>query len=231
MHYLFEPYYKYDRMIWLRTLKKYKQKDFYLLKEQIINSKNSSFAYFYAKEFGEDIQKLCDIVIKNKDYKYIYLFAKNIPGVNLKKLENIVLKSDKISTIVNFACFIAGCNHRKFQQAIINSKNIKSYYLYIKYGNIKDISPFKELIFASKKPRYVYELARHLSCNKDIKRAEKIILNSNSFIYLKLFPQYILGANLKAFEAEIIKRNDKDEILKFVKAIKNTRLRKMISFF
>jgi len=201
-----------------------------LLLYEIFSKSDAAFAYFFARDFCIKQEEMCQIAIDNLDYKYLYFFAKNIPNIEISNLEDLILSSKNIAIISKFVSFVPKANLNKFKDFIIDKKNLKSYYMFIRHCPDFEISEFKEVLLASNKPKYVYELAKKLSDEQDLLKAESIVLNSNSFTYLKLYAQNIPSANISAFDKKIMKRNNKQEILKFSKSVKNSKLKNIINF-
>lgn len=206
MHqYVYESDYGFDYIRWMRTLGSLKidsstpiREKINKLEQDIITTNDSSFAYFFAKEFApefnRDISMMQRIIINNEDYKYAYLFAKHIKNANVNELENLIVSSKHILYISKFACFVPGANQNRLQQLVAGFNNPKSSYMMIKYSNSNDLSCFKEVIFQSKKPRYIYELCKKINNPLDIIRGEDLILASESYTYIRLSANNITGS-------------------------------------
>ena len=92
--------------------------------DAVIKSKNSKKIYEFAKDIkGVNIKKLENALIYTQDAYYIYCFAKDIKGANIKKLQNAICQTGDAEYIYKFARDIEGANIEKLKQALKNTKN------------------------------------------------------------------------------------------------------------
>ena len=230
--------YGYDYVIWLRKTNHLRgnipdflfKKRFDDLKYQIYKANDPSFAYFFVREFSKDTENMQKIIIKNKDYKYSYLFAKNIPEADVKKLQEIVIKSNKMDFVAKFACFVKNSNSNHIQKIIAKSQNTKAAYMLMRFFKKVNLSLFKDFIFKSKKPRYIFEYCKKTKNIDEIKEGQNLILNSNSYTYMRLFAQHIELADVSLFDNEIILRDNEYELFKYISYVDKSKLKNMRIF-
>jgi len=95
------------------------------LQNEIIQAKDSALAYFFATDFGYQNHLMQKVILDNKDAKYAFIFAQNIPNSDIKALQSIVIESKKIKYITQFACFIKQADLKLLESLILKSKNVK----------------------------------------------------------------------------------------------------------
>ena len=232
--YLFSNDYSADSLNWIKKVEKknLNQKNNEIVLEEfqkeIIQENNSSLAYFFAYEYRYKSHLMQKIILDNKDPKYSCLFAQDIENSDIKALQKIIIDAKKIKYICHFACFVKGADLKLLEQLIIKSKNIKYIHMYIKHIKNANINDFKEIIFESKKPRYLFELAKHLSDEDDLERVEDLIIESGSFVYMRLLAAKIKKINVEKIEQAILDINNVEEIEKFAKCVKKSKMKRFL---
>jgi hypothetical protein len=198
------------------------------LQEEIINNKDAPLAYFFACDFLYKIYKMQKVILDSKDAKYAFLFAQNIKHCDIKALQKLVLNSKKTKYICKFACFVNTQDKSSLEEVIIKSKNVKYAHMYLKHVKNADVSKFKKIIINSKKPRYLYELARHLKEPQEIFEIQDLIIQLKSFTYMRLFAEKIKLANVDKIEQAVLDLGNTNEIAKFAKYVRKSRMRKFL---
>lgn len=239
--YHYERDYSDDSLRWIRKISErmqsnpftksegeYCSEDLEKLQNEIIVANDSALAYFFTTEFSYNPHKMQKIILDNKDAKYAFLFAQNIPNADIKALQKIVIGSREIKYIYKFACFVKGADRKKLQAIILKSKNVKGAHTLLKNVRGTKVKKFKDIILASGRPRYLYELAKHLDDPEEIARIEDLIIETGSFMYIRLFADKIKQANIEKLEQAVLDSNNMEQIKKFAKYVK---LSKMKRFF
>lgn len=201
------------------------RKELERLQKEILNEKDAAFAYFFAAEFGYQTHLMQKLILDKKNVKYAFFFALNIGNADIKALQNIVAESNKTEYITKFACFVKGAD-RKYLERFI--KNAKYATMYLKHVKGADANKFKEIIIQAGKPSYLFELAKHLSLPEDIERIENLIIESNSFTYMRMFAEKIKGSNVDKIEQALLDSNNSAEIKKFAKYVKKSKMRQFL---
>lgn len=80
----------------------------------------------------------------------------------------------------------------------------------------------------SKRPRYLYTLARLIKNKKELELIEELIIRSKSMLYVRLFGQHIKGANINKLEAAVIESQNVESMKKFNSVIKSPRIDKLM---
>lgn len=178
-------------------------------------------------------KKLENIVIKHKIPELLYRFSRDVDNFNIRKIENALIFTNDLYHISKFGCFIPGADKKRIEDIISKSYNAKAAYLFIRYAEECDVNKLKHIIYRSKRPRYLFELAKMLNNKDDIKIIEKLILNSKSELYVRLMAKYIKGVDVSKCEDRIIKSMDETEMRKFARDLPNNsnKIRKLISLF
>lgn len=237
--YLFESDYSADSLRWIRKLEEnypkfgsstsrpsYNLEDLEKFQNEIIMENDSALAYFFAMEYPYKQYKMQKVILDNKDPKYAFLFAQNIKNSDVKALQNIVVSAKKIKYICKFACFVKSADLKPLEQIILKSKNAKYAHMVLKHIKNSDVKKFKDLILASGKPRYLFELAKHLTDPKEISIIEDNIIAANSFTYMRLFAEKIKLANIEKLEQAVLDSDNVNEIKKFAKYVKRSKMKK-----
>jgi hypothetical protein len=210
-----------------------------LLEKYVINADNIYLAFRLATELGNlnlKIGKLENFVInfKKNDYFHpiwLYRFARNVKGANIKKIQSAMIASHDINYIAEFGCFVKGADKELIQDIIIKRNNPKAAYLYLSYNKFCDVEKLKPIVFKSKRPRYLYALAKRTTNKKDIPLIEELILKGGSWMYIRLFAQFIPGADIRKCEDAVIASGSVEQMRKFAKAVKSPRLEKLSLLF
>ena len=90
------------------------------------------------KQFAEkEIKKEEEIIIKSKNPKAIYEFAKNVDGANILKLEDAIIATGDAEYIYYFARDVKDANIKKLEDAIMETKNAKYIccFIQVMYGS------------------------------------------------------------------------------------------------
>jgi len=200
----------YDIVRWIQFIEKKEKlvkkpsKDHILqYQEEIIQLNDSALAYFFACEFPVNKYKMQQIVLNNNDYLYSYLFAKNVKDADIKALEKIVLKSKNIKLICKFICNIEKAS-KDLEELILKSKNYKYIYYYLKNGKNQDLNKVLDILMASKKPRYLYEVSKYIDDLFDLEKIETSLLESKNYNYIRMFAANNKFANIERIEDFIL---------------------------
>lgn len=234
---------RYDRDVYflssLETLLKIRNKKELALKSKVLEKyviqKNDHIAAFRLalelddREIGTT--KLQNFIINSGSSRYIFLVAREIKRSNVKKLQDAIIKYGNILQITKFGCFIKGANKKTIEDLIIKSNNAKSAYLYLKFIKSCNINRLKKIIFSSKKPRYLFTLSKLTKNKKDLNKIQELIINGNSYMYMRLFAFYIKTADIKRIEDKIIKSGNISEMKKFLNVIDSDRIKKISLLF
>ena len=237
--YLFENDYSADSLRWMRLLEEKQLKenayskndagfnfeDLEKIQNDIINTKDVALAYFFAAQFAYKSYRMQKIILDQKDAKYACVFAQNIKDCDVKALQKIVVDSKKIKYICKFACFVKLAERKSLESIILKTKNVKYAHMYLKYVKGSDVYKFKKIILDSGKPRYLFELAKHLTTFKDIIMVQDLIIKTGSFTYMRLFAEKIKQANVNKIEQAILDTNNTAEIKKFAKYVRRSKMK------
>jgi len=205
-----------------------------LLEKYVIENNNPMLAFRLALELDDRevrTTKLQNFIIGTGDAKYITKFAHEIKRSNVKKLQAAMMKYGNILQITRFGCFVRGANRDSIEDLIAVSSSAKSAYLYLKFVKLCDVNKLKPIIFLSKKPRYLFALARVVKNKKDIDKIQNLIIESSSNLYIRLFAVHIKGADIRKLEDRIIATKNVEEMKKFARVVKSPRLAKLCLLF
>lgn len=180
---------------------------------------------------GLSTKKLEKFIISCNDPIYIFRFANGIKNANIKKLQAAMASCCNILQLAKFACAIKGADTKSIEEYVIKSKNAKAAYLLLRYVKSSNIEELKPLIINSRKPRYLFYLAQLLTDQKELSIIENIILNCDSFMYMRLFAIHIKNANFKKFEDKIIASGNINEMKKLYASGKSERMKKIALLF
>jgi hypothetical protein len=100
--------------------------------------------------------------------------------------------------------------------------------MYLKHVKGSNVNKLKKIIITSGKPRYLFELAKHLSNPKEIALIENKIIQSGSLSYMRLFAEKIKLANVERIEQIILDSGNMNEIKKFAKKIKGSKMKRFL---
>lgn len=229
--YLFDNDFSSGSLRWLKRRDKLNfpnEEKLEQLQAEIIAANDPALAYFFAYEFPYKIYKMQKIILDKEDANYAFLFAQNIKNCDIKALQNIVINSAKIKYITKFACFVPGADKKLLEKIILKSKNVKCAHMYLKYVRGADVNKFKKIILTSNKPRYLFELAKHLTNRKDLSKVEDTIIKIQSFTYIRLLAEKIKTANINKLEEAVLASQNEKEIKKFAKYVRKSKIRKFL---
>jgi len=223
----------------LESLVKIKDKKEFVTKarklEDYIYSKNNPFlAFRLALELdlrGFKTSRLENYIINCNDSRYILKFAREIKRANIKKLQEAIIRQGTTLQIAKFGCFIRGAQRSIIEDIIVESAHAKSAYFYLKYVKFCNFNKLKPIILKSKKPRYLFALAKLIKNKKELDLIQDLIINGTSFMYMRLFAIHIHGADIKRIEDRIIKSGNIDEMKKFHSKIPSDRMKKIALLF
>jgi hypothetical protein len=245
--YHFESDYRKDSLTWINKLVEskiktdpysksettYNHQDLEKLRSEIIQNQDAALAYFFTTEFNYKPHKMQKIILDNKDPKYAFAFARDVSNADIKALQNVVIAAKNIKYICHFACFVEGADLKRLEKIIITTlthspRDVQYAHKLLKHVSSSNVKKIKNIILASKKPRYLYELAKHLSSAKEIARIEDLIIASHSFTYMRLFAEHIEKCNLEKIEQAILDAGNTEQIKKFAKYVKHSKMRKFL---
>lgn len=204
------------------------------LEEYVISNNNPMLAFRLAFELDDrEIRttKLQNFIIESGDARYILKLAREIKRSNVKKLQAAIMKYGNILQIAKFGCFIRGADKKPIENLIAKSESAKSAYLYLKFIKTCNVNKLKPIILRSRKPRYLYALAKVSKNKKDLETIQDLIISGSSNLYVRLFALHIKGADIKKLENRIIATKNIEEMKKFAKAVKSPRLSKLVILF
>lgn len=236
---LFDTDYGADFMRWLliyKSVQKHKinyenDKNLNKIQEDIINNKDAALAFFFSFDFNYQLHKMQDVILKTKEPKYALLFAQCIVGADIQALQNIVISSNNIKYICKFACDVEGADFKKIENIIIRSGIPKYAHAFLKHIPSANVNKLKEIIFNSKKPKYLFELAKHVKTAEELAQIEDLIIKIGSFRYMRLLAQKNKLANVAKLEQAILDSGNAEEIKKFAKAVKKSKLNNLTILF
>jgi len=241
--YLFESDYSGDILRWMKALDErqmkknpyskdasgYNPEDLEKLQNEIIESGDTSFAYFFATEFRYyKPHRMQKVILDEKDPKYAFLFAQTVQNCDIKALQSVIVDSRKIKYITKFACFVKQADLKPLESIILKSKNVKYAHMYLKHVKSANVEKFKEVILASKKPRYLFELAKHTKNLNDLAAIEDLIIEATSFTYMRLMAEKVKLANVDKLEQAVLDTENGPEIKKFAKYVRRSKMKKFL---
>lgn len=207
------------------------------IQKEIIESKNVAHACFFACDTNYLTYKMQEIILKSNNLKYIVLFARCVKNADIKALQKAILESsspERIKYLCKFACQISGSNKKKIENILakeVTGKLARYAHMFVKNVKGADINKFKKTIIESGKPRYLYWLAKHLKTRREIALIEKLIINAQSFLYIRLMAQHIPKANLNKLEQFVLDSGNVKQIKKFAKSVKQSKSRHLTILF
>lgn len=240
--YLFESDYSADILRWIKKIDErqlktnpyskdisgYNPEDLEKLQNEIIETGDTAFAYFFATEFQYKPHRMQKVILDEKDPKYAFLFAQTVKNCDIKALQSVVTDSKKIKYITKFACFVKQADLKPLESIILKSKNVKYAHMYLKHVKNASVEKFKEVILASKKPRYLFELAKHTKNLDDLAIIEDLIIQASSFTYMRLMAEKIKLANIDKIEQAVLDTENSSEIKKFAKYVRRSKMKKFL---
>jgi hypothetical protein len=223
----------------LESLVKVKDKKEFVIKarkleDYIFQKNNPLLAFRLALELdlrGFKTSRLENYIISCNDPRYILKFAREIRRANIKKLQDAIIRRGSILQIAKFGCFIRGAQRSVIEDLIVKSEHAKSAYFYLKYVKFCNVNKLKPIILKSKKPRYLFALAKVVKSKKELDLIQDLIIESTSNTYVRLFAVHIKGADIKRLEDRIIETKNVMEMKKFARAVNSPRLNKLALLF
>jgi len=195
---------------------------------EIIKENDSALAYFFACEFPYKRFRMQKIILDNKDPKYSYLFAQNIDNADIFALQKVVINAKNIKYICKFACFVERADIKLLENLILKCRHVKYAHMYLKHVKTADVNKFKEIILESKKPRYLFELAKHITNLDELAMIENLIIAAGSFTYMRLMADKIKKVNVEKIEQAILESENTNEIAKFAKGVKKSKMKRFL---
>jgi geranylgeranyl pyrophosphate synthase len=240
--YLVENDYSTDSLRWIRKLEDkkikpnplskdktgYNPEELEQLQNEIIKAGDSALAYFFATEFMYKQYRMQKLILDKRDAKYAFMFAQHVRNCDVKALQKLVMDSNKIKYITRFACHVKNADKSPLEDLVIKSKKVKYAHEYLKHVKTADVNKFKEVILSSGKPRYLFELAKHLKNQEDINQVQDLIIASGSFTYMRLFAEKVKTADVDKIEQAVLDRDNSDEIKKFAKYVRRSRMKRFL---
>jgi geranylgeranyl pyrophosphate synthase len=240
--YLVENDYSTDALRWTKKLEDknlkpnplskdqtgYNPEELEKLQNEIIKAGDSALAYFFATEFMYKQYRMQKLILDKKDAKYAFMFAQHVKNCDVKALQKLVMDSNKIKYITRFACHVKQADRAPLEDLVIQSDKVKYAHEYLKHVKTADVNKFKTLIISSGKPRYLFELAKHLKNQEDIDLVQDLIIASGSYTYMRLFAEKIKSANVEKIEQAVLDREDSEEIKKFAKYVRRSRMKRFL---
>lgn len=179
---------------------------------------------YISNDFLRWSQKINDKSIKPNP------LSKDSSGYNpeeLESLQNEIIENKDCGLAYYFITEFSYKPHR-MHKVIIDKKDAKYSYMILKYINNIDVKKFKKIILESSRPRYLFELAKHLTILTDIEQVESLIIKSNSFTYMRLFAEKISKANIERIEQAVLDSGDSAEIKKFAKYVSKSKMKQFL---
>jgi hypothetical protein len=204
------------------------------LENYVSRAKKPHLIYRLAAELdyrGYKSAKLENAIIDTRSSQYIFMFARTMRKANIKKLQSAIIKLGSILHIARFACFIPKADRLLIENIVAESENPKAAYYYLQYVKHCNIDKLKQNIIKSKKPRYLFALAKLLSNKDELNLIQDLIIQGNSDMYVRLFAVHIKTANIEKLENRIIQTKNINEMKKFAKAVNSPRLSKLSLLF
>ena len=206
------------------------------IQEAIIKIQSSAYACAFASSFNYKTYKMQEVILKNKDLKYIVLFARYVKGADIKALQKIILNSplkNRIKYLCEFARFVPGADIKKIEKIVVHitaqNKNLaQAAYLFLK--EIKS-GALKKIILSFGKSHQLYWLAQQTSSRKDIAYIEKLLIKQKNFTHIRLMAQHIKLANIPKLEQFVLESGNVKEIRRFAKAVKDSKSRHFAILF
>lgn len=159
---------------------------------------------------------------------YIILYAINIRGANILKLQSAILKKGRIQDIAEFGAKVKGADKILIENKIVQSNNPAAAYIYLTKVKSCNINKLKPILMRTKRPRYLYALAKVLKNKKELDQIQDKIIAANSDMYVRLYAQHIPSADIQRLEDRMVKSRNIVEMKRFAAAIKSERIEKML---
>jgi hypothetical protein len=213
--------------------KKAKELEIYVLSHSFSNQA-LRMALHLSTEFdalGLKVSNLEDYIINSKNQYYILRFARTIKKANIKKLQDATIASNDLPKLARFGFSIDGADKNVIGDIIAKSDNAKAAYIYMRGVKSYDFNKLKHIIFKSKRPKYLFSLAKLTEDREELDLIQNLIIESSSCTYVRLYAVHIQGADIGKLEAKIIETRDVKEMKRFAAAVNSKRLAKLSSLF
>lgn len=217
--------YYFDYLKWIQFVDQTPNK---LLLQEVFAKQDPLLSYFYALEKKDNLPKIQEIILKSKNPKYIFLFAKNIKKADCKALQTALVNTKNIKYICKYALFINNSNFSLLEKIILKSKKIKYINMLLASNKYKNINNYFDIILSCKKPKYLFYLAKFIKTKKQLSKIEDEIIKCKSSFYIRMLAVKIKFANIDKLEQAIIELGQPEEIKKFAKNVKKSKLNKFL---
>lgn len=207
------------------------------LEDFVIRQNNPSLIYRLAYELDSNdykITRLENAIVKTIDHRssyYILRFARELKGANIKKLQNALINNGNIVQVARFGCIIPGADKDFIEHFIVQSNNAKAAYYFLRYAGRSNTNRLKPIILKSKRPRYLYALAFLTHDKEEFNQIQDLIINSNSFMYMRLLAKHMKNADVDRIVNRIIASGNVVEMKRLHNMIKSDRLEKLSALF
>ena len=161
----------------------------------------------HSPDYLQKVRYYEDMVINSGDSNYIYMFARDIPGVDVSKLQEVMINRGDADNIYYFARDIPGADISRLQEAIINSGDVRHIYWFAEDIPRADIDRLQEVIINGGDEEYIYYFARDIP-GADISRLQEAIINGGDTRYIYYFARNIPGADINRLQEAIINSGD-----------------------
>jgi uncharacterized protein YerC len=228
--------------------------------DDIIESNDPERAYEFAHKYKKldiDIHGLENIIIKSKNPKYIYKFAKDHVGskdINVFALENAIINTNSLGHICLFANMVNdGKNISRLQDRILASKDPEFIFLFARDVKNADIHKLVNAVISTKNFHFIEKFTKINNINNDDKKRLVNIYEKFCNIVYKVFnPLKFKGQQpfvnvegmctfaikyqnlgldqegiLEDIENEIIKSRDPKYIYEFAKFVRKSNKHKL----
>jgi hypothetical protein len=157
-----------------------------------------------------------------------YGMRKFINNADIPKLQSAIIARGNIMQIAEFGCFVKGADRILIEEIISRYDNAKAAYLFLRFVKTCDGSKFRHIILKSKRPRYLFALAKKTTDMNELSAIQELILNSSSLTYVRLYATYIDGADINRLEEKVIQSMNIPEMKRFFKSVQSPRLNKIM---
>lgn len=158
--------------------------------------------------FDHQLEKLQEAIVKTKNPKYIYTFAKAVKGANIEKLTDAIISTNSAEYIYRFALYVEGANIEKLQDAIIKSNIPQCTYQFAEQVKGADIERLSECDLL---PEHIIKF---VSLGVPVEKMQQKLIGCRQFDIIVKFAR-LKGSNIKFLEDIIIKNKDPNGLLYF----------------
>lgn len=217
--------YFFDYLKWVQFVDQTPNK---LLLQEVFTKQDPLLSYFYALEKKDNLPKIQEIILNSKNPKYIFLFAKNIKKADCNALQTAIINTKNIKYICKYALFIKNCNFSILEKLILKSKKIKYINMLLSSNKHKNINNYFKIISICGKPKYLFFLSKFIKTKKQLSKIEDEIIKCKSSFYIRMLAAKIKFANIDKLEQAILQLGQPEEIKKFAKTVKKSKLNKFL---